>query len=300
MTPDVSVCIATCRRPRGLARLLASLDRQKLPEGLALEIVVVDNDPDGTGMAVAEAHRALHPLRAFPEPRPNLARVRNRSVAEARGRWLAFADDDEEVDEGWIAGFWRAVDDTGADVLFGPVLPRLLGTPPGWLERGGFFVRPRHATGDPVARNEGRTGNAFVRRSLLPPEPFDPAFGGGGEDTELFARLHDRGARLSWCDEARVTELVPPERQRMGWLARRAFRAGRIHTRLERRRRSGAAADLCRGLRALAALAALVLALPGAVLCGRRVAARLGLRALLQAGHLRALTEGRAAPRGCG
>jgi hypothetical protein len=43
---DVSVCVATYRRPAGLARLLASLGRMKLPAGLRVEILVVYNDPE--------------------------------------------------------------------------------------------------------------------------------------------------------------------------------------------------------------------------------------------------------------
>ena len=34
----------------------------------------------------------------------------------------------------------------------------------------------------------------------------------GGEDAELFARLHRRGAKIAWAAKARVTETVPPHR----------------------------------------------------------------------------------------
>ena len=107
MTPDVSVCIATFRRPSGLARLLDSLAKLKLPEGVTVEIVVVDNDPAASAAPILAGWRATpHVLRAFGEPRANVSHARNRGVAESRGRWLAFIDDDEVADENWIAGFW--------------------------------------------------------------------------------------------------------------------------------------------------------------------------------------------------
>ena len=43
--PDVSLCVITYRRPEGLARLLESAARLKIPEGVRVEIVLVDNDP---------------------------------------------------------------------------------------------------------------------------------------------------------------------------------------------------------------------------------------------------------------
>ena len=52
--PDVSVCIATYRRPEGLRRLLESLEAQALPEDFSVEIVVVDNDPPSAEPVVME------------------------------------------------------------------------------------------------------------------------------------------------------------------------------------------------------------------------------------------------------
>ena len=53
MGPDVSVCVATYRRPESLARLLESLARLKLAEGPTLEILIVDNDPQRSAAATA-------------------------------------------------------------------------------------------------------------------------------------------------------------------------------------------------------------------------------------------------------
>lgn len=286
MKPDVSICIATFLRPRGLGRLLDSLTRLKLPPGLTVETIVVDNDAGGSAASVVQSHAGrLGPLRYLLEPRQNIALARNRALSEARGEWLLFVDDDEAVDENWLAAYLRLVDRAQCDGAFGPVLPRLEGAGPRWLDAETFYARPRYATGAALGRGDLRTSNAMLRRSLFEGRRFDPRFGrSGGSDSELFGRMHSSGARFLWCDEARVVEFVPPERHRLGWLARRAFRGGWLHTQLGRDTGRARAATEC--ARAVLALGGLVLAAPLVLPGGRRALARICLRVCTQAGHL--------------
>jgi succinoglycan biosynthesis protein ExoM len=299
-TPDISVCIATFRRPRGLVRLLDSLSKQKLPDGLDVEIIAVDNDAAGPArpraMAVCEAARRV---RWFVEPRQNIALARNRAVSEARGRWIAFIDDDEIADEGWLAAYWTLVEDGVGDGFFGPVKARLDEVVTPWLDVETFYSRPRHASGTPIDAAEASTSNALVRRTLFAERSFDPAWGRtGGSDVELFDRMLAAGARFLWCDEALVWETIPPRRHCLGWLSQRAFRGGVGFTRLQRQhRRSGA---VSRGLpRALLALAVLAPALPVSLLGGRAAAARVWLRICTQIGHLWAFAGLRYEEYGC-
>lgn len=288
--PDVSICVATCRRPEQLARLLTSLRELLLPEGLRVELIVVDNDPDGSAAAVLESFRGPPELRSFVEPRRNIAHARNRAVEEGRGRWLAFVDDDEVVEPDWLAAYWRQVQAAACDGLFGPVQPRVEKVVTPWLDVERFFSGPCLASGAPVGPREVATNNAFVRADLFADRRFDPHLGlRGGSDTELFARMWRAGAQFRWCQAARVQELIPPGRHRLGWLTRRAFRGGFVTTLLEQRR-LGRGEAARRGLpRALAALSLLLLGLPIAALAGRAAAARVWLRGCTQVGHLWAL-----------
>ncbi len=280
---DVTICIASAR-PDGLARLLESIARLKRPHDLALEVVIVHNASEPPALDAVPTPGV--PVRHFCEPRANLSHARNRSVEQARGRWLAFVDDDELVHEGWLAAYWSMTQTHDCDGFFGPVLPRLEPPASAWLDEG-FFARERFASGTPIRGRGARTGNAFVRRMLFEGICFDPAFGRtGGEDWDLFRRMQARGWRFLWCDEARVDELVPAERQRAGWLARRAFRGGSAYARIEARAPAGRQRQLVRG--ALGALAAL-LGLPLAALRGRRAALRAWLRACAQLGKLHGL-----------
>lgn len=232
--PTVSVCIATFRRPEKLSRLLDDLTRQDWrPE----EVVVVDNDVNGSAGPVIEARRRagfpcalIHGL----QPRQNISLTRNRTVELASGEWLAFIDDDERAPRTWLRRLMECRERTVADGVLGPVLPTLPADAPAWIRRGSFHHWPRMPTGTRVPANRLRFGNVLLSRRLLAQQagPFDPACGlTGGEDGDLLNRLRLAGAKLVWCDEASVIEPVDPSRTRLGWLWRRALRGGQDHAR---------------------------------------------------------------------
>lgn len=224
---NVSLCIATHRRPDRLALLLDDLAAQTRPPD---ELVVVDNDPDASAEAVvaARVQRGLpFPVRYDRQPVKNISLTRNRSVALAGGDWIAFIDDDERAPADWLALLCGAVDADQADGALGPVIPLVPADAPAWIRRGRFYDWARLRTGQPVPLNRLRFGNLILRAALLGEAPFDPAYGlTGGEDGDLLTRLAQGGARLVWCDEAIVHEPVEPARLSLGWLLRRALRGG--------------------------------------------------------------------------
>jgi succinoglycan biosynthesis protein ExoM len=100
---------------------------------------------------------------------------------------------------------------------------------PRWLMEGGFFERPRFATGTILLAKLTRTGNALVRRQPLMAlaGPFDEQYDlTGGEDTDLFVRLVAAGLRFVAVDSALVYEHVPLARTNVRWLLQRRFLAG--------------------------------------------------------------------------
>ncbi len=281
---DVSICIATFRRQHALARLFDSLSRLKVPEGVRVEVIVVDNDsasdPSDAPSADALAPFALRWLR---EPRRNIAYARNLAVANARGSWIAFVDDDEVVDEHWLAAYWECACEGECDGYFGPVLPRIEARYTPWLDVS-FFERARFVTGTRITNLGAHTCNGFVRRALFRDARFDPSFGHGvGDDTALFRRLAARGARFAWCDESVVHEYVPAERHRPGWLVRRAFRGGCVHAQIEHE--LGRVPSRSAAVTQSAAAAGVLLAAAAVMLIGGRARALRVLRhAAVQAG----------------
>ncbi len=267
---DISICAVTFRRPRGLARLLESLARLKIPPDQRVEIVLVDNDPDGSSFRAPDRAESAGdlPIRWHHEVRGNISHARNACVAAARGSWIAFVDDDEAPHEDWIAAYLAFAEREEADAYFGPVIPRLEVERESWLPLYRFITLPRHPTGTVLSAEGAFAGNALIPRSLLRKLPFDPRYGRtGGEDVDFALRALDRGARFLWCDEARIDEFVTPERHSARYLVHRAVLGACAWSHIERSRspRSLRAQQLA----ALTRVAAAALALPIAALAGR-------------------------------
>src|SRR5436190_17235112 len=122
---DTSIIIPTYNRTDWVARAIRSCLDQEGVEG-GYEIAVVDNNPDGSAADTVAAIAAGSPvpIRYVAEPRPGISHARNTAIAAARGRYLAFLDDDQEAEPGWLAAHHSALRRYDAEVVFGPFHPR--------------------------------------------------------------------------------------------------------------------------------------------------------------------------------
>lgn len=242
--PRTTVVICTFNRHGPLRRAVATARAQALPPGETAEVLVVDNSPDANARAVVEAAAAEPapiPVRYLSAPEPNISVARNAGVAASDSERVVFLDDDEWCEPGWLAALLATQAATGADLVFGAVIPEFPGGPPPWDPTGRSYERDlTWPTGTALTLRHdesvsGRwigTGNSLLMRAtcLAGPAPFDPALGRcGGEDFDLFLRLFEAGRRFVWCKEARVHELVPEDRATLGYMRRRNFRTGQIY-----------------------------------------------------------------------
>lgn len=225
---DLTLAILTYDRPAGLAATLRSCLAQRNVLDLSIEIVVVDNHPSGSGRAVVEAmsEASPWPIRYVSELTRNMATLRNRCFAEARGRWMAVIDDDETAADDWTDALVGALTATGADIAVGPRFAVFeAGAPPAYDPEGLQFVRDLHlpdlaeidlTTPSGRPRYGLGTGNSIfdMERCFPGREPaMREAFGdAGGEDAELFVRLHREGRHIVWAARAKVTEVVSRNR----------------------------------------------------------------------------------------
>lgn len=226
---NISLCIATYRRPERLSALLDDLVKQQL---LPNEVVVVDNDAAGSAHTVVERRRALgapFPIHYDIQPVKNISLTRNRTVQLASGNWIAFIDDDERAPADWLRQLVETVILCAADGALGPVEPIVPDNAPAWIRHGRFYHWARMKTGAVIPLNNLRFGNVLLWGDLLRDTctPFDPDYGlTGGEDGDLLGRLVQQGARIVWCDEAIVHEPVEAARLSLRWLLLRALRGG--------------------------------------------------------------------------
>lgn len=236
---DIGVC--TFRRPE-LMNTLCSLAALRVPGEAVLRIIVADNDVTPSARERVEwlAGGIPHEIRYVHAPAQNISVARNACLDHAEGDFLAFIDDDETADRDWLAKLLEEAQATGADAVLGPVKAEYGFDAPQWMRRGDF-----HST-FPVWVNgtilTGYTCNALLRLAspAVAGRRFSLALGRtGGEDTEFFSKIYETGGRIAYAPEAWVHEIVPAQRARFSWLAKRRFRSGQTHGRLLAEKRSG-------------------------------------------------------------
>lgn len=231
-----SIVIPTYRRPQTLVPAIRSCLGQGGDD--PYEVVVVDNNPDGSARdaVAALAAESAVPIRYISEPRPGISHARNAGVAAASGRYLVFLDDDQEAAAGWLVALLQAIRKYQAAVVFGRILPRF----PVPLDEVPAFAQRKFTRDEQIANGAamparspllGSPGisNTVVDSRELGAEPFDLVYGfAGGEDTLLFREMLQRGRPMVWCGDALAYEEVPAARLSADYLLRRAFNNGQV------------------------------------------------------------------------
>jgi glycosyltransferase involved in cell wall biosynthesis len=228
----IYVCICTYKRPELLKSLFEKLEEQETEGLFEYSIVIVDNDCSESARQTVEsfARQSKISFTYHVEPEQNIALARNKAIANAKGDFLAFIDDDEFPDKQWLLTLYKAINYYKSDGVLGPVLPYFEKEPPKWVLQGRFFDRPLHPTGHVLEWANTRTGNALLRGDLFKEghKWFDPSYGSGGEDRDFFRRKIEEGLVFVWCNEAAVFEKVPPKRWKRTILMKRALLRGEM------------------------------------------------------------------------
>lgn len=286
----LTIIICTYNRHNLLRKALESIARLKNPGSIKLTVLVVDNSDDSNALPMIEEMRTGMPftlvgLAAHPA---NISRARNAGVLAAETEAVAFIDDDQELDRGWLIAVSDALARHPHDVFFGHVAPvyerpesvdqtvqtmfsRWLDQPQGHAM---YAMGPRKTRGIALG-----SGNSIFRRSrtLTDLMPFDPTFGnGGGEDYDLFCRLQRRGMTFGWLPDAKVFEFVPASRCNPDYMAARLFAGGQAYALAVSR--NSAFPGLQRWRQRMIALMQLVLLLPHCLVSTQSADARTELR----------------------
>lgn len=242
----LSLVVATWNRASSLRLTLRALQAQEIRDEFDLEILVVDNGStdDTPGVIKDAASGARWPVRYLAEPRQGKSFACNRAIREARGEWLVFTDDDVLPEAGWAQALVDAMRLHGADAAGGPVRPLWQAAPGDWLtaaplrqhvwgilallDRGEVPVMAK-----PTESNFLIGANmAFRAATLRRIGGFRTDLGPHGamlmrgEDTELLARLQQRGGRVVYAPEAVVHHRVARERMSLAYARRRRFYGG--------------------------------------------------------------------------
>ena len=228
----ISVCVCTYKRQGELLQLLKALDEQETRELFTYSISIVDNDVKRSAEKVVSGFKGKSNVDTFYyiEPVRNISLARNMAVRYASGNLIAFIDDDERPEKTWLMNLFNAYIKYKAAGVLGPVMPEFIETPPEWVEAGGFFERKIYHSGKTAEWEDCRTGNLLLNKDTLKGDSlFDKRYGlTGGEDTDFFKRMMEKGHSFVWCDNARAYERIPVKRATFNWLLKRELRRGSI------------------------------------------------------------------------
>jgi GT2 family glycosyltransferase len=240
---EIAVCVPCFRRPEHLRQTLLSLSSQRTARRFA--VVMVENDAS----ACASVPVASEFLRTgqvaglcVVEPRQGNCYAINAAFETAQAIFPAathflMIDDDEIASADWLEQMMRAADETGADIIGGPVLQRFDDEAKQGLRHHPAF-RPTYEASGPVPIIYG-CGNCLIKRSVfdkLGSPAFDLRFNFlGGGDVDFFTRCRRHGLKFHWAADAIITETVPNHRTLASWIALRGLRIGAINYHVQRK-----------------------------------------------------------------
>lgn len=223
----LDVVIPTYNRSTLLRKTLSSLLNARVPPGLDVHIIVVDNNStDDTKALITEiAEQSNGRVSYVFEKQQGRSPALNAGVAASTADLIGFIDDDEEIDQSWYETILPAFTTNDVDFIGGPYVPRFESEVPEWLPKdytavvgivdGGDKVVPFDASYPGILMG----GNAvFTRETLQRVGPYSTALGRSGtrllscEDEDMYQRLRAAGARGLYLPQLIVYHFIPRER----------------------------------------------------------------------------------------
>jgi hypothetical protein len=211
MPPDVSVVVVTWNGRQHLDTCLSSVEAQR---NVSIETIVVDNgSTDGTADFVRGKFGSVRLVRL--EQNHGFAGGNNAGVREARGRYVAFLNNDTYAEPDWVRALMSGIDEqTGFALATSRIVymhdPNVIDSAgDGVLRWGGAFKR-HHGEAVSAASTThevfGVCGAACLMSKAVFDEigGFDEDFFASHEDVDLSYRARLRGYRCRYVADAVV------------------------------------------------------------------------------------------------
>lgn len=222
----ITVILCTYNRCEMLPAALRSVAASQLPEGVQWDVLVVDNNSKDRTRQIVNGFVREVPgrFRYLFEPRQGKSFALNAGIAATQSEVLAFADDDAEVEPGWLWNLTSPLYEKKCAGVGGRIIPVWPGPLPPWLSTDdphtmGPYVafdigsEPGLLTRPPYGANMAFRREMFEKygdfRIDLGPRPGSEI---RREDIEFSERLLNAGEPLRYQPSAVVYHPVPETR----------------------------------------------------------------------------------------
>lgn len=205
-----SVIVCTYNRADLLQVCLSTIVLLDYPEN-RFEILIIDNNSNDNTRRVSQLFYDRHlNTRYFFEAEQGLSHARNRGVCEAKGRYLAYIDDECKVGKDWLKNAENVIETTGARIFGGPYKPWYEAIKPLWFkDEYGTKKDNKTITGWLGETEYISGGNMFIEKTLFDEYGlFKPDLGmkgknyGFGEETEFQNRIRKETENNSYYDDS--------------------------------------------------------------------------------------------------
>ncbi len=240
--PALTIAFCTYNRADRLSRLVRLLREQACP--VPFDILAINNNSrdDTSDVLRALQQQPGAALRFVTEDKPGIVPARNRAIAEALDSdIMAFIDDDELPEPGWLAAVYDALSIEQAQCVGGRIRVDYSGhVRPDWMdtELEGFLGRLDHGDEAFWIRHDTTpvwSGNIAYDMRLFRDDPtlrFDARYNrsgnglGGGEDAMMFRSLLARQVPIRYRPDMAILHSVDAWKLRRSYFLKLHYQAG--------------------------------------------------------------------------
>lgn len=235
---DISIVVCTYDRLDSLKRTIASFAEMRVPANLTWQVVIVDNNsPHDVKSVVQQFGIARNiDIKYVHEPNQGKCNALNSGINAADGDIIAFTDDDNVVDAGWVDTIWKEFNNRKIACVGGKILPIWETPPPQWLSKQIHnCIVLLDLSPETIQLHEPMVYgcNMAIRKSvILESGMFNtnkgpiPGKTWGGEETELLKSILNRGDEIYYCPDMLVYHCIPKKRLEKAYFRKWKYESG--------------------------------------------------------------------------